>query len=102
MAPAENAPDLVKRVTAAALKALSGRQEVSVQFGHGGASVSEETVLLPAPAPQVNMAAMTKLRGVSDSLALRLRYHDEAIHRKNLPSGAEARAVFEAVEQARC
>lgn len=102
MAPAENAPDLVKRVTAAALKALSGRQEVSVQFGHGGASVSEETVLLPAPAPQVNMAAMTKLRGVSDSLALRLRYHDEAIHRKNLPSGAEARAVFEAVEQVRC
>ena len=102
MAPAENAPDLVKRVTAAALKALSGRQELSVQFGHGGASVSEETVLLPAPAPQVNMAAMTKLRGVSDSLALRLRYHDEAIHRKNLPSGAEARAVFEAVEQVRC
>ena len=102
MAPAENAPDLVKRVTAAALKALSGRQEVSVQFGHGGASVSEETVLLPAPAPQVNMAAMTKLRGVSDSLALRLRYHDEAIHRKNLPSGTEARAVFEAVEQVRC
>ena len=102
MAPAENAPDLVKRVTAAALNALSGRQEVSVQFGHGGASVSEETVLLPAPAPQVNMAAMTKLRGVSDSLALRLRYHDEAIHRKNLPSGTEARAVFEAVEQVRC
>ena len=102
MAPAENAPDLVKRVTAAALKALSGHQEVSVQFGHGGASVSEETVLLPAPAPQVNMAAMTKLRGVSDSLALRLRYHDETIHRKNLPSGAEARAVFEAVEQVRC
>ena len=102
MAPAENAPDLVKRVTAAALKALSGRQEVSVQFGHGGASVSEETVLLPAPAPQVNMAAMTKLRGVSDSLALRLRYHDEAIHRKNLPAGAEARAVSEAVEQGRC
>ena len=102
MAPTENTPDLVKRVTAAALKALSGRQEVSVQFGHGGASVDEETVLLPAPAPLVNMAAMTKLRGVSDSLALRLRYHDEAIHHKNLPSGAEARAVFEAVEQVRC
>ncbi len=102
MAPTENTPDLVKRVTAAALKALSGRKEVSVQFGHGGATVSEEAVHLPAPAPQVNKAAMTKLRGVSDSLALRLRYHDEAIHRKNLPSGAEARAVFEAVEQVRC
>ena len=102
MAPSENTPDLLKRVTAAALKALSGRAEMNVQFGHGGASVGEETVHLPAPAPQVNKAAMTKLRGVSDALALRLRYHDEALHRKYLPAGVEARAVFEAIEQVRC
>ena len=102
MAPAESTPDLVKRVTAAALKALAGRDELTVQFGHGGASLGEDTVHLPAPAPQVNRAAMTKLRGISDALALRLRYHDENLHRKYVPSGSEARAVFEAVEQVRC
>ena len=102
MTPIEPIPDLVKRVTAAALKALSGRDGLNVQFGHGGASLGDETVHLPAPAPQVNKAAVTKLRGVSDALALRLRYHDDAVHSKHLPKGAEARAVFEAIEQVRC
>jgi cobaltochelatase CobT len=102
LTPTEPIPDLVKRVTAAALKALSGRDGLNVQFGHGGASLGDETVHLPAPAPQVNKAAMTKLRGVSDALALRLRYHDDAVHSKHLPRGAEARAVFEAIEQVRC
>ncbi|MFQ5766260.1 MAG: cobaltochelatase subunit CobT, partial [Rhodospirillales bacterium] len=102
MTPTESTPDLIKRVTAAALKALARRGEVTVQFGRGGASVGEETVHLPAPAPQVNRAAMTKLRGVADALALRLRYHDGAVHQRHVPSGAEARAVFDAVEQVRC
>ncbi|NQU62399.1 MAG: cobaltochelatase subunit CobT [Rhodospirillales bacterium] len=102
MAPSEPPPDLVRRVTSAACKALSKRPELTVQFGHGGASVAEETVHLPAPAPQMNKAAMTKLRGVSDALALRLRHHDETLHRQNMPKGTEARAVFEAIEQARC
>ena len=50
----------------------------------------------------MNRAALTKLRGVSDALALRLRYHDEKVHQKLMPRGAEARAVFEAIEQVRC
>ena len=102
MAPSETTPDLLKRVTAAALRAIADRREVTVQFGHTGASLGESTANLPAPAPQVNHAALTKLRGIADALALRLRYHDEAVHKKYLPSGPEARAVFEAVEQARC
>ena len=102
MAPSEPNPDLVRRVTAAACKALAKQPELTVQFGHGGASVGEDTVNLPAPAPQLNKAALTKLRGVSDALALRLRYHDEALHHKIMPKGSEARVVFEAIEQARC
>lgn len=85
MAPAESTPDLIKRVTAAALKALAGRDELTVQFGHGGASLGEDTVHLPAPAPQVNRAAMTKLRGISDALALRLRYHDRTCIENTFP-----------------
>ena len=102
MAPSESTPDLLKRVTAAALKAVAGDGEVTVQFGHTGASLNDKTANLPAPTPQVNRAAMTKLRGVSDALALRIRYHDDAMHKKLAPTGPEARAVFEAVEQVRC
>lgn len=98
----EPLPDLLKRVTAAACKAVSHHEDVAVHYGHSGASVGEETIHLPAPPPQVNKAAMTKLRGISDALALRLRYHDEAVHQRHVPQGTEARAIFEAIEQVRC
>ncbi|MGC1780510.1 MAG: cobaltochelatase subunit CobT, partial [Xanthobacteraceae bacterium] len=41
------------------------------------------------------------VRGHADSIALRLACHDPAVHRKLAPGGQQARAVFEAVEQAR-
>jgi cobaltochelatase CobT len=41
------------------------------------------------------------LRGHADSMALRLACHNPAIHRRLLPEGETAKAIFEAVEQAR-
>ena len=41
------------------------------------------------------------MRGHANSIALRLACHDPAVHRKLVPGGQQARAVFEAVEQAR-
>ena len=41
------------------------------------------------------------MRGHADSIALRLACHDPAVHRRLAPGGQQARAVFEAVEQAR-
>ena len=102
MPPTELTSDLLKRVTASACKALTGKSEVNVQFGHSGASLNGDMVNLPSPPPQVNKAALVKLRGVSDALALRLHYHDETVHKRHVPLGAEARAVFDAIEQIRC
>ena len=41
------------------------------------------------------------LRGLADSMALRLACHDEAIHRRFAPPNQAARGLFDAVEQAR-
>ena len=41
-------------------------------------------------------------RGTADAFALRLRYHDAATHRRYLPEGEAAVALFEAMETARC
>ena len=102
MPPREPTSDLLKRVTASACKAVAGKSEINVQFGHSGASLSGDMINLPSPPPQVNKATLVKLRGVSDALALRLRYHDETVHKRHVPPGAEARAVFDAIEQVRC
>jgi cobaltochelatase CobT len=42
------------------------------------------------------------VRGEADAMALRLRHHDAEVHAKRAPSGQMSRAIFEAVEQARC
>ena len=44
---------------------------------------------------------VARLRGSADALALLLRYHDAALHKKRSPMGQPARAVFDAVEQVR-
>jgi len=102
--PEENPNDLVKRVTASALRAIAGHheEEVNVNFSPGGASVTGNQVQLPAPSGQIDLGGLKKLRGVADALGLRLRHHNEALHREHMPKGPEARAVYEAVEQVRC
>lgn len=98
----ENNAELLKRVTEAAVKAVSGNDEVTVNYAQGSAGVAGTTVTLPQPSSQVTRDGITRLRGVSDALAVRLRYHDDKLHRKRIPVGQEARAVFEAIEQVRC
>ncbi|MBV6656758.1 MAG: cobaltochelatase subunit CobT, partial [Devosiaceae bacterium] len=55
------------------------------------------------PEPPRNMTADDGaiLRGLSDAMALRLACHDTKLHRQMAPEGQAARAVYDAVEQAR-
>jgi cobaltochelatase CobT len=46
-------------------------------------------------------AALARLRGEADSMALRLKYHDDETHARLAPQGQAAREIFEAIEQAR-
>ena len=102
---AEDTVELVKRVTAAALKAVAAQDEVSVTFTsrapQGAVQVAEKTARLPAPPRRLPAGGMTRLRGTADALALRLRYHDEGLHRRSMPPGREAGEVFDDIEQVR-
>ena len=97
---AEDLQDLVKRVTAAAVKAV-GHRDVTVTFAHGTPGMSADEVRLPVPSRQISPGEFSRLRGAADSLALRMRYHDEGMHRRRTPPGREARALFDALEQVR-
>jgi cobaltochelatase CobT len=58
-------------------------------------------VRLPEPPRKLTKADAAIVRGNADSIALRIACHDPAMHRRIQPQGQQARAVFEAVEQAR-
>ena len=97
--------ELIKRVTEAALKAVSARDDVEVSFAPGahGLSTTAEGMQarLPTPTRQFDTNDLHVLRGEADSAALRLRYHDTALYGRQRPAGGGGADLFDAAEQAR-
>ena len=95
-----------KRAVAACMRAMARVPELEVTFA------AEKPVLigtresakarLPEPSRKLDAREAAIVRGHSDSMALKLALHDGNLHRRLNPQGHAARAVFEAVEQARC
>jgi cobaltochelatase CobT len=90
-----------KRATAGALRALAENAEVQVAFQPGPSGLAGKRARLPLPTRALPAAEMARLRGAADSLALRLRHHDDAIHAARMPARREARDAYDALAQAR-
>jgi cobaltochelatase CobT len=90
-----------KRATAGVLRAMAEQPEVQVAFQPGPSGVTGKRARLPLPTRALPVAEMSRLRGASDSLALRLRHHDDAVHAARMPARREARDAYDALEQAR-
>lgn len=94
--------DLLKRVTTATVRSLSGAEELEVNYSPGVASVTQKAVRLPLPSRgALSESDIDRLRGASDAASLRLRLHDQRFFRANLPETQQARDVYELLEQAR-
>ena len=96
----ENPVDEFRRVTAAAMRAIAERDDITVTFG-SEARLAGTQARLPTPPRDMNEGDVAHLRGEADALALRLRHHDSELHKHRTPAADEAKAVFEAVEQVR-
>ena len=101
MAEAESPTESFKRATAATVRAIAERDDVTVSYGVEPPGAAGARLRLPLPARDLNETEAGLVRGAADALALKLRYHDAAIHTKRAPAGEAARAIFESVEQAR-
>jgi cobaltochelatase CobT len=101
MAENDTPLDIFKRATAATLRALAEREDVTVSFGSEPAAAAGARIRLPLPGRDLGAAEAAPVRGAADAAALKLRYHDAMLHARRLPSGETARAIFEGVEQAR-
>src|SRR5665213_882337 len=99
---ADDSPvEVFKRSTTATLRAISCRDDVTVSYGAEPAGAAGARVRLPLPTRDLAEKDAAPVRGAADALALKLRYHDAALHAKRAPSGETARSIFEGVEQAR-
>ena len=102
MTPKEKAREDFKRALLHVTRALSAQHDAEVGFGGEHALVTGKTARIPLPARSLDKASAAIARGEGDAAALRLAHHDTAAHERLAPIGAEARAVFTALENARC
>jgi len=90
-----------KRAVAGCVRAIAGQAELDVAFAAEKPGMTPGRVRLPEPPRRMSKQDAAILRGHADSMALRLAVHNPAIHKRMVPQGGQARAVFEAIEQAR-
>ncbi|EJW10904.1 Aerobic cobaltochelatase CobT subunit [Rhodovulum sp. PH10] len=90
-----------KRAVTICLRAIARKGDLEVVFASDRPGVTGSKARLPEPPRKISRADAAIVRGHSDSMALRMACHDGTVHRKLMPANQQARAVFEAVEQAR-
>ena len=90
-----------KRAVTSCLRAIARKPDLDVAFAAERPGIISGKARLPEPPRKLSRADAAIVRGHADLIALKLACHDPSVHRKLVPGGQQARAVFEAVEQAR-
>ena len=91
----------LERAISVCLRTVAEKPGLSVAFGTERPAVSDTKVRLPLLSRRPGPSDIAVTRGVADRFALRLAYHDDAVHLRHLPSSPRAREIFDAVEEAR-
>jgi cobaltochelatase CobT len=102
MARNDGPVEAFRQVTAAAMRAIAREPELTVSFVPEGAGMRGNEARLPAPGRDLPGEEVAVVRGEADAMSLKLRFHDAGLHAQRRPRGALSRAIYDAVEQARC
>ncbi len=93
--------DAFKRAVTVCMRAISGDKEMEVGFAKERPALAGSRARLPELPKKASAVDIAVTRGLGDSMALKRACHDVRIHTKLAPEGKQARAIFDAVEQAR-
>jgi cobaltochelatase CobT len=102
MAQSEQPLERFKRATGATIRAVAERDDITANFVPSAQGLVGTEARLPLPSRDLPLDEVSQVRGEADSVALKLRYHDSALHARQRPANPAAREVYDAVEQARC
>ncbi|MEC9463431.1 MAG: cobaltochelatase subunit CobT, partial [Pseudomonadota bacterium] len=91
----------MRRAITGCVRSIAGDPQVEVAFANERPGLAGERIRLPELSKRPTAHELAVTRGLGDSMALRLACHDQKVHAAMAPQGADARAIFDAVEQAR-
>ncbi|MFN3318380.1 MAG: cobaltochelatase subunit CobT [Allorhizobium sp.] len=91
----------LRRAITGCVRSIAGDPQVEVAFANDRPGIAGERIRLPDISKRPTAHELAVTRGLGDSMALRIACHDQKVHASMAPQGADARAIFDAVEQAR-
>jgi cobaltochelatase CobT len=100
--PSDNPADPFKKALAEATKVIADDPDLGISYSVDPPGLSGEAMRLPQVSRRMTREEVLLARGTADALALRRKYHNEATHARYAPQGEMARALYEAMETARC
>jgi cobaltochelatase CobT len=96
-----DSPATFKSAVGATVRAIGGKPELEVSFTADRPMLTSDKARLANLPRLPTRRDIAIARGQGDAMAMRLASHDPDIHRKRSPAEPEARAAFDALEQAR-
>ncbi|CAH2400369.1 cobaltochelatase subunit CobT [Mesorhizobium escarrei] len=93
--------DSFKRAVTVCMRAIAGDKDLEVGFAKDRPALAGSRARLPELPKKASKADIAITRGLGDSMALKRACHDARIHTRLAPEGKQARAIYDAVEQAR-
>jgi cobaltochelatase CobT len=84
--------DEFKNATSSVIRAISRLKDADTNYGE----------VMPFPGRNISSEEATIIRACADRNALKLRYHNDDLFKKNTPQNPETAMALEAMEQARC
>ena len=89
-----------KSAVSSAVKAISGKYDIEIKFGNDFIS-KKKSLNLPDIVNLSKLQDFINLRAFADSEALKLKYTDEEVYKKNEPEGSLAKALYAIAEKIR-
>ena len=93
--------DRFKTALTGAARAIGNEREIEVNWTADAPFQLGNLLRVPMPGRSIPRDAAMEARGAADSMALKIRHHNEALHMRHMPSEPLARACYDAVEQVR-
>ncbi|MCH8950530.1 MAG: cobaltochelatase subunit CobT [Proteobacteria bacterium] len=98
----DNPADPFKKALGEATRALAGEAELEVSYSADPPGRTATGLRLPQVSRRMTRTEVMLARGTADAFALRERFHNPATDTRYAPPGETARAIFDALETARC
>jgi len=95
-----------KTNTTSTLRAMARKKDLEVTYSTlempTGETENLDRPKIPAPTEDMPREKRDLIRGCADNYALKIAYHNQALHRDNGQNDLRAQAALDALEQARC